>query len=146
MRFLVSISLVLCLLLPAFAIPYNVDLELLRKFNENNLALQGFPWGNIDWEEKVVTVKGIGRVPDTYESEAQAKLLARRGAILIAQRNALFLLYQLNYPIPKNYNTVRVKGVVGGGYLVEENFDGKVYTVVLKIPLKELLEYSVEIQ
>ncbi|GEM_PF-1861531 len=146
MKFGVSLFLILTFSLPVFAIPYNVDLSLLRKFNEDNLALQGFPWGSINWEENVVIVKGIGRVPESYESEAQARLLARRGAILVAQRNALFLLYQLNYPLPKNYNTVKIKGVVGGGYIVEESFDGKVYTVVLKIPLKELLEYSVEIQ
>ncbi|MCX8127540.1 MAG: hypothetical protein N3C62_02175 [Synergistetes bacterium] len=131
---------------PVYAVPYNVDIELLRRFNEGNLALEGFPWGSIDWEEKMVIVKGIGMVPEKYETEAQAKLLARRAAVLIAQRNALFLLYQLNYPLPKGYKSVKIKGVVGGGYVTEENFDGKFYRIVLKIPLKELLEYSVEVQ
>lgn len=131
---------------PVYAIPYNVDIELVRKFNENNLALQGFPWGSIDWEGKVVIVRGIGMVPEKYDSEAQAKLLARRAAILIAQRNALFLLYQLNYPLPPGYKTVKIKGVVGGGYIAEESFDGKFYRLTLKIPFKELLEYSVEVQ
>ncbi|MCS7232710.1 MAG: hypothetical protein NZ900_01200 [Synergistetes bacterium] len=131
---------------PVYAVPYNVDIELLRRFNEGNLALEGFPWGSIDWEEKMVIVKGIGMVPEKYETEAQAKLLARRAAVLIAQRNALFLLYQLNYPLPKGYKSVKIKGVVGGGYVTEEIFDGKFYRIVLKIPLKELLEYSVEVQ
>jgi len=144
-----GLTLLLVLLLfsfPVYAIPYNVDLELVRKFNENNVALQGFPWGSIDWEEKVAVVKGIGMIPEKYDTEAQAKLLARRAAILTAQRNALFLLYQLNYPIPKGYKSVRIKGVVGGGYIDEESFDGKFYRITLRIPLKDLLEYSVEIQ
>lgn len=143
---LTLLLLLLCFSFPVYAVPYNVDLELLRKFNENNLALLGFPWGSIDWEEKMVVVKGMGIIPEKYETEAQAKLLARRAAILIAQRNALFLLYQLNYPLPKGYKTVKIKGVVGGGYVAEESFDGKFYRIVLKIPLKELLEYSVEVQ
>ncbi len=146
MRVALAVILVFCLLSPAFGVPYNVDISLLKKANENNMALEGFPWGRIDWEEKVVIVEGRGKVPKSYETEGQAKLLARRAALIDAERNALLLMYQLNYPIPKNYSTVKIKGIVGGGYVVDEGFDGRTYRIVLKIPLKELLEYSVEIQ
>jgi len=145
-RVALAVILVFCLLSPAFGVPYNVDISLLKKANENNMALEGFPWGRIDWEEKVVIVEGRGKVPKSYETEGQAKLLARRAALIDAERNALLLMYQLNYPIPKNYSTVKIKGIVGGGYVVDEGFDGRTYRIVLKIPLKELLEYSVEIQ
>ncbi len=146
MRVALAVILVFYLLSPAFGVPYNVDISLLKKANENNIALEGFPWGRIDWEEKAVIVEGMGKVPKSYETEGQAKLLARRAALIDAERNALLLMYQLNYPIPKNYSTVKIKGIVGGGYVIDESFDGKTYKIVLKIPLKELLEYSVEIQ
>lgn len=146
MRIALAVLLIFCLLSPVFGIPYKVDISLLKKANENNIALEGFPWGKIDWEERAVIVEGMGKIPKSYESKAQAKLLARRAALIDAERNALLLLYQLNYPIPKNYTTVKIKGIVGGGYVVNESFDGRTYKIVLKIPLKELLEYSVEIQ
>ncbi|MCD6362592.1 MAG: hypothetical protein J7M13_01110 [Synergistetes bacterium] len=146
MRIALAVLLIFCLLSPVFGIPYKVDISLLKKANKNNIALEGFPWGKIDWEERAVIVEGMGKIPKSYESKAQAKLLARRAALIDAERNALLLLYQLNYPIPKNYTTVKIKGIVGGGYVVNESFDGRTYKIVLKIPLKELLEYSVEIQ
>ena len=165
MRIALAVLLIFCLLSPVFGIPYKVDISLLKKANKNNIALEGFPWGKIDWEERAVKEEGMGtipkddqssvlandkaamgKIPKSYESKAQAKLLARRAALIDAERNALLLLYQLNYPIPKNYTTVKIKGIVGGGYVVNESFDGRTYKIVLKIPLKELLEYSVEIQ
>ncbi|MBQ9420016.1 MAG: hypothetical protein IJU31_06560 [Synergistaceae bacterium] len=70
---------------------------------------------------EIFEASGVGKVPPAVSSPAQAKVLARRGAIVDLQRN---LLLRSRYSHPGNFS-----GVVKGLVITSESWDGKIYTV-----------------
>ena len=64
---------------------------------------------------EIFEASGKGKIPEFSKTHAQAKILARRGAIVDLQRNLLL----------KTHSGSIIKGVV----ITSENWDGKIYTV-----------------
>lgn len=72
---------------------------------------------------EIFEASGKGKIPAISKTPAQAKILARRGAILDLQRN-LLLKTRSGYSHSGN-----VYGIIKGIVITNENWDGKIYTV-----------------
>ena len=70
---------------------------------------------------EIFEASGKGKIPAISQTPAQAKVLARRGAIVDLQRN-LFL--KTHYTHSENFS-----GFIRGVVITHESWDGKIYTV-----------------
>ena len=68
---------------------------------------------------EIFEASGCGKVPPFCENPAQAKVLARRGAIVDLQRN-LLMKTSLNHSS---------SGIIRGIIITSETWDGNIYTV-----------------
>lgn len=104
--------------------------------------------GEINLHRGYIETEGKAVPPDNVSTEAQGKLLAREGAILMARTRMLEILegvridakttmvnMMANQKVKQN-----VSGYVDGAEIVEgsENWDGEIYTIRVRKPLKEL--------
>ncbi|MEM5854370.1 MAG: hypothetical protein ABIM76_07280 [candidate division WOR-3 bacterium] len=109
-------------------------------------VIESLPTGNIDWTNKVIRAKGQG-VIDTvnFPNKAQAKLIARRAAIAIAQRNLLETIKGVRITsetkvqdmmVKSDYVYTRIDGVIKGAREVGEPVEKNgIIEVELEIPL-----------
>ena len=99
----------------------------------------------INWDDGELRATGQAVPPSNAETEGQKRLLARRGAILDAQRNLLETLSQVYVTSDSTMvnlmanDVVRsqVEGVVQGAIVVAESWEAEaeIYTVEMAIPL-----------
>jgi hypothetical protein len=106
------------------------------------------PNGNINWTEQFIEAKGYSAIDNVkFTNPAQAKLMARRGAIVDAQRNLLEIIKGVNVTsettvndmiTTRDYIYTRLDGVIKGAQLVGEPVekDGT-YEVDMRVPLYE---------
>lgn len=95
-------------------------------FGDN--VVQQFTDGNVDWTNMIVTAKGIGAPPANAANMAQARAMARRAAIVVAQRNLLEIVKGVridSQTLVKDFMTQsdiirsQVSGVVRGSRLID---------------------------
>lgn len=93
-------------------------------------------------EVEMVTADGFGTLP-VGRPAAQAKLMARRAAVVDGQRNLLETIYHLsvdsnttveNSVLTSDVIQTKVSGILSGARVVSEEFDGGIYHVVMAIP------------
>ena len=93
--------------------------------------------GIINWSDGSIRAKGEGIAPPDKD-EAQGKILARRAAVVDLQRNLLETVQGVQLDskttvedamLKSDRITTAVSGMIRGVEVVNENFDGKVYTV-----------------
>lgn len=101
--------------------------------------------GNIDWDNEVITATGFGAMPSNSLNIGQAKLLARRAAMVDAYRNLVEAINGVQVSAEttvKNYVTEndlvksQISGFIQGAKIVNEqmNTDGT-YMVVMSVDL-----------
>jgi hypothetical protein len=90
--------------------------------------VQQFADGNVDWSRMIVTAKGIGAPPANAANIAQARAMARRAAIVVAQRNLLEIVKGVridSQTLVKDFMTQsdiirsQVSGIVRGSRLID---------------------------
>jgi hypothetical protein len=100
-------------------------------------------WGTGD--KAYIETKGYGIAPEGMENTARGKLLARRAAIVDAQRNLKEMINGINISaettmhnasIENDTVTTKIEGFVKGAEIADENesIDG-IYGVMLRLPL-----------
>ena len=114
---------------------------------QQRITLPGGQEATIDWGTRELTAVGQAVPPSNAETEGQKRLLARRGAILDAQRNLLETLSNVNVTSDSTMvnlmasDVVRsqVEGLIQGAIVTNEAWDGdvEIYTVEMLIPLYE---------
>lgn len=103
--------------------------------------------GRVIWEQGVIEAKGMGIAPPNAVNAAQGKALARRAAVLDAQRNLLEQIKGVQissdtsmneYIIQSDVVRSSVRGMVNGAVVVRDvdrmNIDGT-YIVIMQMPL-----------
>ena len=120
----------------------------LLAFSSLTLAYHSTQYGEINIQRGYIETVGKAVAPDNVSTQAQAKLLAREGAILMGRTRMLELLEgvkidakttMVNMMANQKVNQ-EVSGVVQGAHIVEgsENWDGEIYTIRLRKPIKEV--------
>ena len=102
--------------------------EELRQMTEVSISA--------DWEANLAFASGVGRVT---KNTAQAKLLARRAALLDAQRNLLLLRKRVYENPAEKARIARLSGAVPPVTLVSERMEKGLYFVDVKASLSRLL-------
>jgi len=98
----------------------------------------------IDWGVGELSAIGRGLPPSNAETAGQRQLLARRAAVLDAQRNLLETLSRVHVTsdttmVNAMANDVvrsRVEGAVQGAVITNEEWDGEIFTVTMAIDLR----------
>lgn len=99
--------------------------------------------GTVNWTQGYLEANGEAAYPQG-RSGAQARLMARRGAIIDAQRNLLEVMEGVRISaesVMKDLELVsdevrtRVEGVIKGAVIVREQDKGDAYQVTLRLPL-----------
>lgn len=99
---------------------------------------------NTDWADGTITMEGYGAAPDNARSAGQARIMARRAAVVDAYRNLGEYVEGVridsettvqNMVVSDDRIRSRVSAVIKGAKVVSEqaNADGS-YTVVVRIP------------
>lgn len=92
---------------------------------------------NVRWSDNIATVTGRGRV---NEESAQGRALARRAALLDAQRNLLLLRERLLSDKSYEYRRrITVSGKIKASKIHSERRDGSFYLLELDIGLDDLM-------
>ncbi|MDU2063332.1 MAG: LPP20 family lipoprotein [Sporomusaceae bacterium] len=101
--------------------------------------------GAIDWRQGLIQVKGFGVAPSQYASMAQAKIMARRAAIVDAYRNLAETIRGvqvdaestvLNYQTANDTVRVRVSALIQGARILKEQpMENGGYQVIMAINL-----------
>ncbi len=88
------------------------------------------PNGSINWTEQVIEAKGESAIDnDRFKNPAQARLMAQRGAVVVAQRNLLEIIKGVNVTgettvedmiTSRDFIYSRVDGVIKGAQIVGE--------------------------
>jgi len=103
-------------------------------------GVQEFQFGVVDWESRTAAVTGRSS-PEA--STPSGRLLAKRQAVADAQRNLLYLLYELRYGLPERISSIEVEGHVVMGHIDYQGEEGSRYVVEVSLPLHRLLEECV---
>ncbi len=100
--------------------------------------------GTVNWTQGYVEAIGEATYPQG-KPRAQARLLARRGAIMDAQRNLLEIVAGVrvsaesemrDFIVMSDIVRTRVEGIVKGANIVQAQDLGDTYRVVMRIPMK----------
>ncbi len=118
MRFRRTISLITLMAALVLVVPSAFGDSLVQQFAD----------GNVDWSRMVITAKGIGAPPANAANIAQARAMARRAAIVVAQRNLLEIVKGVridSQTLVKDFMTQsdiirsQVSGIVRGSRLID---------------------------
>lgn len=127
-------------------IPQNKDLEKVKESAKK--VRQETEKGVVDWSEQYIEARGMSAIDTSrFKVKAQAKLMARRGAIVDAQRNLLEIINGVRVVgetkvedmiATKDYIYTRLDGVIKGAQMVGEPIeeDG-IIMVTMRVPLYE---------
>lgn len=108
------------------------------------VVVEKFPEGKVDWTYGYVQAVGEAVYP-SGKSRAQARLLARRSAIMDAQRDLLEILAGVrvsaestmrDFEVASDIVRTRVEGIVKGAQIVEEKDLGDSFQVTIRIPMR----------
>jgi len=112
---------------------------------EQTITLPTGQQATINWDDGELHATGQAVPPSNAETEGQKRLLARRGAILDAQRNLLETLSQVQVTsdstminlMANDVVRTQVEGIVQGAIVMNEEWDAaaEIYTVGMAIPL-----------
>ena len=112
---------------------------------EQTITLPTGQQATINWDDGELHSTGQAVPPSNAETDGQKRLMARRGAILDAQRNLLETLSQVHVTsdatminlMAQDVVRTQVEGVVQGAIIIDEEWDGEleIYTVRMAIPL-----------
>ncbi len=123
-----------------------VDFEQLVE--HTTPMIQDKPNGSVNWSDQYVEAKGSAVIDyERFPNPAQARAMATRGAVVVAQRNLLEILQGVNVVsettvkdmmIQSDYIYTRIDGVVKGAQQVGEAVekDGMM-EVTMRVPLYE---------
>ncbi|MEM0337927.1 MAG: hypothetical protein QW683_08440 [Candidatus Caldarchaeum sp.] len=109
--------------------------------------------GTVNWSVGYIEAKGEGAFPRDAESPGQARLMAKRAAILDAQRNLVETLSGVrltaetvvkNFLVQSDVIQTRVQGYIQGAVVVKEQQRGDSYEVVLRMPLNGVAATAIE--
>lgn len=88
------------------------------------------PNGSINWTEQIIEAKGESAIDnERFKNPAQARLMAQRGAVVVAQRNLLEIIKGVNVTgettvedmiTTRDFIYTRVDGVIKGAQMVGE--------------------------
>ncbi len=101
------------------------------------------PSGGINWSAGVVFANGYGTAKDEF-SAGQKRLMARRAAIVDAQRNLLEMVKGVridsvlttDMAMQENREVVtRVEGIIKGAAVTRQNYQNNVFTVQMAMPI-----------
>ncbi|MFQ5685231.1 MAG: hypothetical protein ACE5GV_01090 [Candidatus Scalindua sp.] len=102
--------------------------------------------GTINWETRYITSKGIASVPSSSTTPSRRKLLARRGAIVDAQRSMLEIINGVRIDSATTVSDrmvnetigAEVKGTLKNYEIIDEKWDGEVYEVTMQVPMGKI--------
>ena len=107
--------------------------------------------GSINWSEGVIYAQGFGTSRQGL-SEAQRKLLARRAALVDAQRNLLEITKGVRLTsmtkvvdqiVEQSTMATRVQGVIKGAVPIKEHYQNDIFTVTMAMSIGGELLYAV---
>jgi hypothetical protein len=126
-----------------------VEIVNFGELLENTMpVITSKPNGSVNWTEQYIEAKGSSVIDyDRFPNAAQARAMATRGAIVVAQRNLLEIIQGVNVVsettvkdmmVQNDYIYTRVDGVVKGAQQVGEAMekDGMM-EVTMRIPIYE---------
>ena len=109
------------------------------------VAMTASSFAAANWEESTLTAEGMGVAPATAYNPTQAKMLARRAALVDAYRQLLEMAKGVdvdasttveNMMVTSDIITTHVSGVVNGARIVDEKSLGDgAYSVTVSMPL-----------
>ncbi len=110
------------------------------------IATKGGKTGTINWKTRYITSKGIATTTSSTTNPSQTKLLARRGAIVDAQRNLLETIdgVRIDSNTTVSDHTTNeeirseVKGTLKNFEIIDEKWNGEVYEVTMHIPMGKI--------
>ncbi len=106
----------------------------------NNGAFEGeqvFQFGTVDWIGQSVFVEGASPLMSVT---SQGRLLARKRALVQAQKKLLYLLYEVRYGLPERVAAIEVEGHVVMGHVDRQGVEKGQYVVEVTLPLARLLK------
>lgn len=121
-------------------------LTLEQVIPQSKPVVQTKPNGSINWTEQFIEAKGQSVIDNQkFTNPAQAKLMATRGAVVVAQRNLLEIIQGVNITsettvkdmiTQSDYIYSRVDGVVKGAQQIGEAIEKDGFIeVTLRIPI-----------
>lgn len=127
------------------------DSTLIQVSKDAGSVVETLPTGAINWTEQYVEAKGWSAMDTSrFKVPGQAELMARTGAIAIAQRNLLEIVQGVRIVsevtvrdcVPQNdYVYKRLDGLCKGAEMVGEPVvNGNIVEVTMRIPLYESTE------
>jgi hypothetical protein len=107
-----------------------------------NVTLGNARAGTVNWETRYITAKGI------VDNPSQGMAMSRRGAIVDAQRNLLEIIkgVRINSETVVSDRMVseiirtEVKGTLKNSEIVNEEWDGNIYEVTMRVPLGKIVK------
>lgn len=104
--------------------------------------------GTINWETRYITSKGIVAATSITTNSSQRRLLARRGAIVDAQRSMLEIINGVRIDsattvsdyMVNEVTRADVKGTLKNAEIIDENWDGEVYEVTMQVPMGKIFK------
>jgi len=120
-----------------------------------HVVQQKFKDGSIDWEKGFIYAKGMAVAPKNAVNAGHAKMLARLGAKVDAQRRLLEIIQGIQVDsvrtmsklMEKDIVETKVKGHLGKyAEIVKESekWDGQTYSLMMRIPSKGINKIAVE--
>ena len=127
------------------AAPATLELTAQKVATESQV-IETVDKGNINWTTQTISAEGEAIIDlERYPNPAQAKLMARRGAVVVAQRNLLEIIQGVevvgettveDFSTKSDIVISRVKGVVRGATQVGKPIeDNGTIKVTLQIPM-----------
>lgn len=124
--------------------PVEIKEEVVSEKTED--VIKPFPNGSVNWSEQYIEAKGSS-VLDTerFKNPAQARAMATRGAVVVAQRNLLEIIKGVNVTsettvqdmiTTSDFIYTRIDGVVKGAQQVGEAIEKNgLIEVTMRVPL-----------
>jgi len=125
--------------------PQKTNNDIIIDFKNPDNVITGNNTGQVDWTEQVIKAKGYSAIDTIRFKNSQAILMARRGAIVDAQRNLLETIQGIRVVsettvkdcvTTSDYIYTRIDGICKGAEIVGEPIikDG-IVEVTLQIPI-----------
>ena len=129
-----------------FALVWMLSSALAQTSFQQEITLPNGETAMIDWSAGQLQATGLAVAPTNATSDAQGRVLARRGAILDAQRMLIEVIAGVRIDAETTMlnamanDVVRsqVEGTVQGAIVTGENWDGEIYTITLELPLERV--------